>query len=126
MYLVGLGAIILVIMKGSFEMTQQEQYLYKIVNTTLAFAGVELSEEDKQDLIMLELNNVEAVKNFDDKKQIAIIWSIEDVKSLDDTLTDDQAFMVLQAFELNHDGSMLAMWEDLQLSLDECVRELQS
>ena len=61
--------------------------------------------------------------NFDPKTQIAIIWSIEDVKSLDDTLTDEQAFEVLQNFEHHHEGSMEQMWHDLQYHVDEYKEE---
>jgi hypothetical protein len=57
---------------------------------------------------------------------ITITWHIEDVKELDDTLTDDEARQVLASFERNHDGSMMAMWEDLQYHVDEFNREKET
>lgn len=57
------------------------------------------------------------------KDSITITWNIEDVKSLDNTLTDDEARQVLQAFERHHDGSMDAMWQDLKYHLSEFNRE---
>jgi hypothetical protein len=53
------------------------------------------------------------------KNTISIIWSVKDVQSLDSSLTDKQAMEVLTMFNDNHDGSMIAMWEDLRYHLDE-------
>lgn len=57
---------------------------------------------------------------YDDKRQVAFIWSIEDVQGLEggEKLTDEQAFEVLQAFEHHHEGSHDAMWDDLKFHLD--------
>lgn len=55
---------------------------------------------------------------YDRGDAIAISWHIDDVKSLDDTLTNDQAREILASFERNHDGSMESMWNDLQYYLD--------
>jgi predicted ribonuclease toxin of YeeF-YezG toxin-antitoxin module len=57
-------------------------------------------------------------EEYDRGDAIAISWHIDDVKGLDDSLTDDQAREILSNFEQNHDGSMQAMWEDLQLHID--------
>ncbi len=59
------------------------------------------------------------MEGLDPTRQIAIIWDIDDVKELDDSLTDEQAMDVLRAFERQHDGSMEQMWLDLQYHLDE-------
>lgn len=59
------------------------------------------------------------MKDFDETKEIAIIWSIDDVLGLDDSLTDEQAFEVLKRFENHHEGSMEQMWWDLEYHLDE-------
>lgn len=62
------------------------------------------------------------MERFDPTRQVAIIWSIEDVQELDDSLTDEQAMDVLRAFEHHHEGSMEQMWIDLQYHLDEYKR----
>ena len=60
---------------------------------------------------------------FNPNRQIALIWSIEDVQGLDKKLTDEQAFEVLKNFEKHHDGSMEQMWLDLRYHIDEYKRE---
>jgi hypothetical protein len=40
---------------------QLEEYLYKVVNKTLDYIGYKLSEEDKWDLIMMELINIKQI-----------------------------------------------------------------
>jgi len=49
---------------------------------------------------------------------IAFSWHIDDVKSIQNSLTDEQAREILARFENNHNGSHEAMWEDLRLSVD--------
>lgn len=63
------------------------------------------------------------MNDFNPKRQVAIIWSIEDVQELDSSLTDEQAFEILKAFERNHDSSMESMWGDLQYHVDEFKRK---
>ena len=53
------------------------------------------------------------MKNFNSDKQIAIIWSIEDVHSVRPDLTDEQAFDVLQAVERRHDATIGVNWDTL-------------
>lgn len=60
---------------------------------------------------------------YDTDSQVAIIWSVEDVQSLDENLDDEQAMDVLEHFKENHDGSMEAMWEDLQMAVNEYGEE---
>ena len=55
---------------------------------------------------------------FDTTRQMAIIWDIDDVKGLDDSLTDEQAFAILKEFDKHKDGSMESMWLDLQYHID--------
>ena len=45
---------------------------------------------------------------------ISLIWGIEDVLSLDDSLTEDQAREVLQAVKYNHDASIGVNWDTIQ------------
>lgn len=37
---------------------EQEQYLYKILNKTQEYLGVTITEEEKWELIMMELINI--------------------------------------------------------------------
>lgn len=62
------------------------------------------------------------MERYDPKRQIAIIWSIEDVQGLNSELSDEQAFEVLKRFEQHHEGSMEQMWYDLQYHVDEYGR----
>lgn len=50
---------------------------------------------------------------------IAISWHIEDVKAIDNDLTDEQARKVLANFAKHHDGSMEQMWVDLEYHVGE-------
>lgn len=54
---------------------------------------------------------------------ISFTWSIEDVKSIDSSLTDDEAREILANFESHHEGSMDAMWQDLDLHVGMFNRE---
>ncbi len=54
---------------------------------------------------------------------IAISWHIDDVKGLDSSLTDEQAREILARFEKHHEGSMEAMWWDLQFHIDNFKEE---
>lgn len=51
--------------------------------------------------------------------EISIVWSIEDVKSLDDSLTDDECREILQAAVNNHDATIGINWDVLQYHIDE-------
>ena len=52
------------------------------------------------------------------RKQVAAIWSIEDVQQVRPDLTDDQAWQVLLAVERQHDAELGINWQTL-----ECVAE---
>ena len=54
---------------------------------------------------------------------IMISWHIDDIKGLDDSLTDDEAREILENFDRHHEGSMEAMWDDLKYHIDEFKRE---
>lgn len=54
-----------------------------------------------------------------EQKKIAFIWSIEDLQGLDDTLSDQDAWEILQRFESHHEGSMDSMWYDLSFHIDD-------
>ncbi len=54
---------------------------------------------------MLDVN-----KNFNPNRQIAIIWSIEDILGLRSDLTEEQAFNVLKEIERRHDCTIGVNW----------------
>ena len=56
-------------------------------------------------------------ETYDRGDAIAFTWHIDDVKSIDPALTDEQAREVLKNFEEYHDGSHEAMWEDLKTNV---------
>lgn len=64
-----------------------------------------------------------ALEEYENGNAVAISWHIDDVKSLDDTLTDEQAREILANFERHHEGSMETMWEDLQYHVDNWKEE---
>lgn len=53
------------------------------------------------------------------RKQIALIWSVEDVLDLRSDLTTDQAWQVLQVCKRSHDCNHGITWETLQFTADE-------
>jgi hypothetical protein len=56
-------------------------------------------------------------------KTISIVWSIDDVQSLDSRLTDDEAYQVLKMAESNHDATIGMNWDVLQYHIDEFKKE---
>jgi hypothetical protein len=51
-----------------------------------------------------------------ERKQIAAIWSLEDVRHLRPDLSDDQAWEVLQVVEHQHDCDLGITWLTLELT----------
>jgi len=49
-----------------------------------------------------------------ERKQIALIWSIEDVQQVRPDLTDDQAWEVLQQVKSEHDATLGVTWDTLE------------
>jgi hypothetical protein len=49
-----------------------------------------------------------------DRKQIALIWSIEDVQTVRPDLTDEQAWEVLQQVKNDHDATLGVTWDTLE------------
>lgn len=50
---------------------------------------------------------------------ITISWNVEDVLSLDDTLTTDQCIEVLDMAERNHDANHGISWDTLSCYIDQ-------
>ena len=53
------------------------------------------------------------MNNFNPERQIAIIWSIEDVKSIRPDLSDDECMEVLWMVQNKHDASLGVTWDTL-------------
>ena len=53
------------------------------------------------------------------KDEISITWCIEDVKSLDDSLTDEECRDVLEIAKDNHDAEWGLSWATLQVYIDQ-------
>lgn len=55
---------------------------------------------------------------------ISIIWSIDDIQMIDPSISDNDARVILHNFDNHHEGSMEAMWQDLEYHIDEFKREV--
>ena len=51
--------------------------------------------------------------------KITISWNVEDVLSLDNTLTIDQCIEVLESVRYNHDANYGISWETLSSYIDD-------
>jgi len=58
------------------------------------------------------------MNDFNPQRQIAIIWSIEDVQSIRPDLSDDQSMEVLRTAEDKHDASLGISWDTLEIWAD--------
>lgn len=70
---------------------------------------------DFNDIIQCTIDIQEALNA---NRQIAIIWSIEDVKDRRPDLSDDQAWQVLQSCQRQHDCNFGLTWETLDSAAD--------
>lgn len=77
---------------------------------------------DNQKITWIE--GVEEIERLVDKnyynpdKQVAIIWSIQDVKSVRPHLTNEQAMKVLEHVKRSHDATIGVSWETLEITSD--------
>jgi hypothetical protein len=55
---------------------------------------------------------------YDDSNSIAIIWCIDDVKSIRPDLSDNECMEVLSKQEHKHDASMGVSWDTLEWYAD--------
>lgn len=56
--------------------------------------------------------------DFDPTKQIAILWHVEDVKSIRPDLDDEQALGVLQIIKRHHDATIGVNWDVIESVVD--------
>ncbi len=59
------------------------------------------------------MTEIDVHKHLAESQQIAIVWSIQDVKEVRPDLTDAQAWEVLQLVERSHDANFGVSWETL-------------
>ena len=53
------------------------------------------------------------------QRQIAIVWSVEDVQEVRPDLTDKQCMAVLEMVKRNHDAQYGVTWETLKMYAEE-------
>ena len=65
------------------------------------------------------LENLDVHEILAGRKQIAVIWCIEDVQAVRPDLDEEQAFAVLQEARRRHDATQGIHWETLEYSAEE-------
>tara|TARA_R100000988_G_scaffold103120_1_gene80950 strand:+ start:2015 stop:2266 length:252 start_codon:yes stop_codon:yes gene_type:complete len=60
---------------------------------------------------------------YNETNSIAIIWEIDDVKSVRPDLTDDECMEVLGYVDRKHDASLGVCWETLECHCDHLFPE---
>ncbi len=63
---------------------------------------------------MQDIQDIDIHELLAERKQIAIIWSIEDVQQVRPDLTDDQAWQVLLEVDRRHDAEHGINWQSLE------------
>lgn len=58
------------------------------------------------------------MNRFDENRQIAIIWSVEDVQEVRENLSDEQAMKVLKEVKLRHDANIGVNWDVIKCVAD--------
>ena len=56
----------------------------------------------------------EGQNRYDPQRQVAIVWSVEDVQAVRGDLSDDQAMQVLREVHRTHDADVGVSWETLR------------
>lgn len=56
---------------------------------------------------------------YNSESEIALIWSIDDVKAVRSDLSDEQALVVLQEVKRRHDATIGVSWDTLKIWADE-------
>jgi hypothetical protein len=67
---------------------------------------------------MNELTNSEIYDLLATRREIAVIWCIEDVQSVRPDLSEDQCWEVLQLVERHHDANIGICWTTLEIVAD--------
>ncbi|MBX9791387.1 MAG: hypothetical protein K2Y37_20900 [Pirellulales bacterium] len=56
---------------------------------------------------------------LEERRQIAVIWSVEDVQAVREDLTDDQAWDVLKRCDRKHDCNLGITWDTIEIVADD-------
>jgi hypothetical protein len=105
-------------------MTNEVKEAIKVIENALRFyaeEGISSDEKAKGELDNA-WNIVKEKKNYgygyDDSNSIAIVWEIDDVKSIRPDLDDDKCMEVLGYADKKHDASIGISWETLEWHCD--------
>lgn len=63
---------------------------------------------------MQDMQDIDIHELLAKRKQIAVIWSIEDVQQVRPDLTGDQAWQVLEEVDRRHDAELGINWQTLE------------
>ena len=66
------------------------------------------------DLDRIDRDEVDIHGTLKNCRQIAVIWSVDDVLEIRPDLTEDEAWEVLQAVEDDHDANLGICWDVLE------------
>jgi len=72
------------------------------------------------------LNELDQFDLVDKRTSMAVVWFAEDVQSVREDLSDEQAMAVLQTMEQRHDGNIGINWEYIEAVADDLYPEVQS
>lgn len=117
-------------------MTQVKQLLGQIASEHLLIPTLEIRRSDILDFHNVSVWAVEAALNaaFDagrkstesdevdidavlaKRRQVAVIWDVEDVQEVRPDLTDEQAWEVLKQTRRQHDATLGINWETLEFT----------
>ncbi|MBU3173309.1 hypothetical protein [Clostridium estertheticum] len=75
-------------------------------------------EKAKKDGVIKITNEKTNSNEFDPKTQVAIIWSVEDVKGQRRDLNDEQCMEVLKALKVNHDANYGVCWDTIDQQIE--------
>lgn len=68
--------------------------------------------------LLIEPSQTIIIKGNKMNYSINIVWNIEDIKSLDDSLTDEECIEVLNLAKNDHDANIGINWDVLQFYID--------
>jgi hypothetical protein len=66
------------------------------------------------DLDRIDRDESDIHSTLKNRRQIAVIWSVDDVLEIRPDLTEDEAWDVLQAVEDDHDANLGICWDVLE------------
>jgi hypothetical protein len=96
----------------------------EVIENALSFYAEEGISSDKKAQTQLDdswnivKQKINYGNGYDDTNSVAIIWCIDDVKSVRPDLTDDQCLDVLGRADSKHDATLGVTWETLECIAD--------